>query len=432
VPLHAPLTVYFSRVMDRLSVARAWRLTPSVPGTFRWTGTSTTFTPAVSLRSGAYYRLTVYSSARAENGVALSRAFSVTFSTGDTPRIQSFTPANGTAGVAANGLIAVTFNHPMVALAGLSAGIQNPAGWNISISPHLAGYGNWLGTSTWVFHPASGLEPSTRYTVTVDGQARDAWGEPLGRDVQWSFGTVRPEVYSRSPRNGTQFADPRSPVTVTFNQPMARAATAHDFSLSSNGIHISGRISWQGNRLIFHPSVPLNSVSPYDVRVLGSARSSNGRATLGKTIRWRFRSAPSPRVIATLPEEGARAYDSAFQGYGGLGINPGGYGAQIDFSAPMNKLSLDRHLTIAPAVPTFDTYFGGPDQNGIFSYGIYGQFKPSSSYTITLAAGVHDQYGRPLPGPFTLHFKTARLRPSIALYGSRVQATVSRSAQVAL
>ncbi len=417
MPLHAPLTVYFSRVMDRLSVARAWRLTPSVPGTFRWTGTSTTFTPAVSLRSGAYYRLTVYSSARAENGVALSRAFSVAFSMGDALRIQSFTPANGTAGVAANGLIAVTFNHPMVALGGLSAGIQNPAGWNISISPHLAGYGNWLGTSTWVFHPASGLEPSTRYTVTVDGQARDAWGEPLGRDVQWSFGTVRPEVYSRSPRNGTQFADPRSPVTVTFNQPMARAATAHDFSLSSNGIHISGRISWQGNRLIFHPSVPLNSVSPYDVRVLGSARSSNGRATLGKTIRWRFRSAPSPRVIATLPEEGARAYDSAFQGYGGLGINPGGYGAQIDFSAPMNKLSLDRHLTIAPTVPTFDTYFGGPDQNGIFSYGIYGQFKPSSSYTITLAAGVHDQYCRPLPGPFTLHFKTARLRPSIALYG---------------
>jgi uncharacterized protein YfaS (alpha-2-macroglobulin family) len=420
VPLHAPLTVYFSRVMDRPSVARAWRLTPSMRGSLSWAGTSVTFTPSVPLRPGAYYRLRIDASARAGSGVALAVPFSVAFSTGDALKVQSFTPTGGTTGVPVNGLIAVTFNHPMVSLAGLSAGIQNPPGWNVSIAPHLAGYGNWLGTSTWVFHPWTGLAPSARYAITVSGRARDAWGEPLGGDVRWSFSTIQPEVYSRSPQNGTQFADPRGPVTVTFNQSMGHAATARVFSLSSRGISVPGRISWQGKKLIFHPSVSLDSTAPYNVSVGAAARSSNGRAVLGKAVRWSFRSAPAPQVTGTQPEEGGRAYNSPFEPFGVFGssaASAGGYGAQLNFNTPMNKLSLDRHLTISPAVSTFDTYFGGPDVNDTFSYGISGQFNPSSSYTITIAAGVHDQFGRPLPGLFTLHFRTARLRPSIALYG---------------
>ncbi len=417
VPLRAPLTVYFSRVMDRASVLQAWRLTPSVPGSFSWAGTSTTFTPSVSLRPGAYYRLTVGASARAANGVALAGPFSVAFSTGDALKVSSVTPLNGTQGVAVNGLVAVTFTHPMVPLAGLSAGTQNPPGWKVSISPHIAGYGNWLGTSTWVFHPTRGLAPSTHYVVTVDGRTRDAGGESLGRTLRWSFRTIAPEVYSRSPRNGSSFANPHASITVTFNQPMDHAATGRVFSVSTNGARVPGTITWQGTRLIFHPRAALTSAAPYDVTVGASARSANARGVLGKSVRWSFQSAPSPRVTDTQPEENGRAYDEPFGFYDSVDGGPGGYSTQIYFNAPMNKLSLDRHLVISPAVGSFSTYLNGPDAGGRFSYSIGGQFNPSSSYTITLAAGVLDRFGRPLPGPFVFHFKTARLMPSIALYG---------------
>src|SRR5436305_14182436 len=45
VPLAGPLTVYFSRPMDRPSVEHAWQLSPHVVGSFAWTATSVAFRP---------------------------------------------------------------------------------------------------------------------------------------------------------------------------------------------------------------------------------------------------------------------------------------------------------------------------------------------------------------------------------------------------
>src|SRR5207245_1627371 len=105
----------------------------------------------------------------------------------------------------------------------------NPAGWKLTIAPRIGGYGTWLGTSTWMFHPDHGLQPSTRYTVTLAGGARDASGEPLGHTVRWSFRTVTPEVKNVAPRTGDRFTDPFAPVKITFNQPMNPASVARGF-----------------------------------------------------------------------------------------------------------------------------------------------------------------------------------------------------------
>jgi len=120
--------------MDRASVEHAWHLSPGPDGRFTWpagrpqdAGTAVTFTPAHPLRTGAYYRLTLDRSAHSAAGhPSLRRGtrlqpFSVAFSTGDALQVRSYSPWNGTKAVPANGLIAIAFNHPMVALAGLSA-----------------------------------------------------------------------------------------------------------------------------------------------------------------------------------------------------------------------------------------------------------------------------------------------------------------------
>jgi uncharacterized protein YfaS (alpha-2-macroglobulin family) len=424
-------------------------------GSFSWSGTALTFRPAALLQPGRDYRLTIDAAARSVQGVPLAQPFAASFSVGHRLKILSYSPLKGTTDVPPNGLISVTFNRPMVPLAGqpagfklLSGGVRNPAGWRVSITPSVGGHGSslsahlgaagrlagrWLGTSTWVFQPQQGLNPSTRYTVTVGGQARDASGETLGRDLHWSFRTVTPEVFSRSPGNGARFADPRKAITVTFNQVMDHRSTARAFIVSAGRTRIAGRITWKGAELVFHPNRPLDSAAPYVVSVAGFSRSANRAATLGKRVRWQFIAAPAPRIAGTSPGQGGIAYNylcqfCRFRGPFPGPFRSGGYAATIDFNTPMSKASLDRSLSVSPKVSHPQTGFFGPDSSDQFEYTIYGDFAPSRSYTIRLANGVADAFKRPLGRSFIYRFKTAELHPSVALFGMPGQGSISASA----
>jgi alpha-2-macroglobulin len=403
VPLNGPLTVYFSRAMDRPSVERTWRLSPAAAGTFTWSAMSVTFHPSRPLRAGTYYHLSIGTGARDDQQKSVQNPLSVAFTTGNALAVQNIIPARNTTGVPANSLIAITFNHPMVALTGLDASPPAPSGWHITISPPTAGHGSWLGTSTWVFHPASGLLPSSDYTVTLPGTIRDAAGDPLGQGLSWTFHTAIPAVVDRSPRNNQRDANPNGTVSVAFNQAMDAASTASAFALQAAGTAVKGSISWQGNKLVFHPATALDPARTYTAAVAGSARSANRAATLGSAVTWRFGVAPPPRVVSSTPAPGVSA------------ANP--Y-VELHFSAPMVGASLDRHLTIVPAVSSLSTYVYGADGRGSNVYSINGNFQPSTTYTVTVAAGARDTFGRLLAAPYTLSFRTAPLTPSATLYGA--------------
>ncbi|MBV9282761.1 MAG: Ig-like domain-containing protein, partial [Chloroflexi bacterium] len=403
VPLAGPLTVFFSRGMDRASVQRAWHLSPAAAGTFSWTDTSVSFRPARPLRAGSYYRLAIGPAARDDQHRPLQNPLAVSFTTGDALRVESTTPAAGTQAVPMNGLVAVTFNHPMVALTGLDTATPDPQGWQVTISPRTPGHGSWLGTSTWVFHPDAGLVPSSTYTVVLRGSARDAWGEPLGHDLRWSFRTATPAVVDRTPGNGTGDANPGGEIAVTFNQPMDPASTSGAFTLRGSGAPVAGAISWRSDTLVFRPAAPLDPAMTYTAAVAARARSANGLASLGRPVSWRFHVAPPPRVLSSVPAAGAAAASPY---------------VELHFSAPMDQASLDRHLKIDPSPGGMSTYLSGPNGPGSSIYSINGQFQPSTSYTITVAAGARDTFGRVLAAPYTLRFTTAPISPAVSLYGT--------------
>ncbi len=397
VPLTAPISVYFNRPMDHASVERAWTMSPAVHGSFEWSGTSMTFRPSSPLAAGSYYRLHIGTSALDDQRHHLHKPFSLSFATGDALNVEGESPAPGTSEVPVNSPVTLTFNHPMVALAGLGSPVRNPPGWHVSIKPRTPGTGIWLGTSTWVYHPAGGLLPSSTYTITVAAGARDAWGLPLGARESWTFSTVRPAVIGESPAQGSSGADPSAPVSVTFNQPMDAATTAQSFSLNGGSGAIPGSTSWVGNTLQFQPSMALSPNRTYTATVRSSAVSATGGSQLDAPVRWTFRVAPPPRVVASVPSNGATAAESY---------------VQIRFSAPMNVASLDRALTIAPAVSGMSTYGAGKD------YSINGDFQPSTAYTFSLAPGAEDRYGRTTQLGYTLRFSTAPLPPAVTLYGA--------------
>ena len=402
-PTAGPLVIYFNRAMDQKSVERAWRLTPAVAGHFAWRGMSVFFQPSRPLRSGLYYRLSIGQEAHDAQGQPMPRLFSLAFTTGDPLRVQDVTPGNGTAGVPLNGLIAITFSHPMVALAGLTQPNRDPVGWSVSIRPRTAGYGGWLGTSTWVFHPQQQLAQSSRYAIALRGTARDAWGEPLSHNLQWSFRTVTPEVVGETPARYDHFVDPRASITVSFNQSMDRRSTSHAFSVTTAGKGVPGTIRWHGNTLLFQPSAFLPAGTWYVASVTGNARSANGQATLGKRVHWNFRVAPLARLLYTAPSQDDPA---------------AGRNVVFHFNTPMDQTSLNRHLSINPPVSHLSTYLWGPDQNQDFNYNVNGDFQPSTAYRVALSAGVHDRFGRPLIGAHPLRFTVAPLAASVALYGS--------------
>jgi hypothetical protein len=157
-----PITVYFNRPISRSTVSAAWHLVPAVAGQWSWGTTSISFHPRLPFRANASYSLTVGAGATDSLGRPLAHAFSAQFVTGEGLKVQRISPAPGTQKVPVYGLVSVTFNHPMVPLQGLSSSTPMPAGWNVQLYPRTAGFGQWLGTSTWVFRPAHGLQVSTR------------------------------------------------------------------------------------------------------------------------------------------------------------------------------------------------------------------------------------------------------------------------------
>lgn len=413
VPLAAPISVYFNRGMDRASVTRAWSLSPAVKGSFHWNTTSVTFQPTVPLVAESSYRLSIGRAAMDDQNQHLRKPFVVSFTAGDVLKAVSETPAPGTSDVPATGLISITFNHPMVEFAGLGAQLKNPRGWHVSMTPRTSGTGTWLDTDMWVFHPSHGLAPSSTYTVTISRRATDAWGLPLGSDVSWTFSTIRPSVIAESPSRGATGADPSAPVSVTFNQPMDVGSTVQAFVLNDGTGSVPGSTSWDGTTLQFQPSVPLDPGRTYTAAVSRSALSATGNIPLSQAVSWTFRVAAPPRVVSSTPSNG----DSAAQSY-----------VQIHFSAPMDSASLDQALSISPSLPNMSTYGSGSD------YSISGDFQPSTAYTVSLAPGVQDRYGRTMQSGYTLRFTTAPIPAAATLYspagiGSGVTVSAGRVGQ---
>jgi len=425
LPLDMPITVYFNRPMDQASLQTSWRLRPAASGVFSVSSTSITFRPRHPLKTGASYLLSLNNTAHSTTGSALV-PFAARFTTGDALRVVHYSPFQGTTNVPVSGRISVTFNHPMVPLSGVNAESKPPPGWSVRLRPHLPGHGMWIGTSTWVFEPDHSLQPSTRYTVTLRGSARDAWGQSLVKGRQWSFRTVTPEVFSRTPRNTQQFVDPRAVIRMTLNQPMDHASASRGFSLAAGATRVPGTISWSGTTLVFHPSTQLGGNVTYHAALASSARSANDRATLGKQSKWSFRVAPNPRLSSLDPAQGKTAWSDSALPYGSFCCNVGAYGVSVIFNTPMSQSSLDHHLTITPKVGKFQTWFG-PTQYGRYAYTVSGDFAPSTNYTVDLSPGVHDAFGRPLAGSLQYSFHTSEMHPLVALYGMPNSSMVSFS-----
>ena len=288
IPRNTPVTVSFSRPVDRATITTAnfgftQGATP-VAGTYSYDfgDTVVTFRPAAVLAATTAYTLSLTQGIKSVDGVPLDGGFVGSFTTGtnsDTvsPTV-SISPANGATNVPFNTSIVLTFSEPI-----------NPNTVNAATVVVVSQGELRPGTITFgqqntfaVFTPASPFFPTASATVTVLGQVGDMAGNLLqgsagvGTAVLSTFTTssvadrLPPVVLQVVPANAATGVSTRTSISATFSESVnPTTITPSTFQVSSGGTPVAGTLSF-GNlnqTVLFIPDNPMPPVSTINIAI---------------------------------------------------------------------------------------------------------------------------------------------------------------------
>ena len=409
VPRLAPIRVTFASAPSERSAEKLLKLEPELKGSYAWLSDRTVlFQPEFPgmLRGSTY---TVKVAAQPETGLlqSVEKRFTVT----GLLTVQAVIPGDADTEVPLNAQVLLQFSRSVAPLTMLSAQSTAPV---IAFDPPLQGTGEWLNTSIYRFVP-SNLQPFTTYKLKVAKGLSSAADGLLREDFIWAFTTISPAVSSVSPDAGTQFASLRQPVVVTFNQPMDVSA-AQGISLKDPaGNAVPGAVAWSERNTVatFTPSAQLARQTTYIPTIAKGLKGANGGETAEARVGAGFATVALPSVSATEPPNGASDGQR--------------YRTSIRFATPMDPESLEDKLSISGFTAA---QLEGNVYTDERSVSLNVALKPSTAYTVNLAAGSKDRYGQVMGG-YTFSFTTGALpsQVTLALPGYSSAATYSASAE---
>lgn len=187
IPVDTEITVTFSELMATASVEGAFSISPTVAGAFAWIGEKLTFTPEITLNYDTKYTVSVGTGAKDLEDDFLEREFSWAFTTVSEISENPLSPPtiidNSPTGseVTVDSKIKVTFNEPMDTMSAESA---------FSISPSIDGVFNWANNKM-IFSPNEALDYNTKYTITINTNAKDLEDLNLESIFTWQFTTIK-------------------------------------------------------------------------------------------------------------------------------------------------------------------------------------------------------------------------------------------------
>jgi hypothetical protein len=396
----APIVLRFDQPMDKGSVEQALTIAPDEAGAVSWPDPATL---SIAPPPGGYerdsaYRVTVAEGALSAQGLALAQPIELLVNTVGYLEVAGVFPAPNSQDVSTRDTqIRVVFNRPVVPLTDITAQGKLPD--PLTFAPAIAGQGEWINTSIYSFAPSDLLTPGTEYLAQVAAGLEDATGGILQGDYAWRFVTELPNVIAMSPTDGTPFVAPDAAISVTFNQPMQPAQTQALLTLTPQGgrTAVTGRYSWDKETLTLRPTSPLQRGVTYIARLAEGALAANGKVAMSSGIEWHFTVAPVPEIVSVRPADKATNVDQ-------------GEGIQIRFSSPISETTFTEALTITPPV-SLNAWFSdeGTQAN------IYAWLRPSTTYTVTVKAGVVGIHGGTLAQARTFSFRTAPVQPYINL-----------------
>jgi uncharacterized protein YfaS (alpha-2-macroglobulin family) len=391
------IQLIFDRPMDKRSVESAFLVGPDVAGSVEWVDDRTVdFKPKRELERDTEYLVTLGPEAKAADGNAVDGAYRFRFRTVGYLEVAQVIPAPDTADVQAESTVTVIFNRPVVPLMAVSDPAYTELPQPLTFDPPIAGSGEWLNTSIYVFTPDKVLAGGTTYTARVTAGLEDTTGGVLAEDYEWTFSTQPPQVVWVSPPEDEQLIGVDTVVRVTFNQPVDPASAEAAFHLETAGVQVAGTIEVDGATLAFRPDRWLSFDTTYTARVDKGVKSAGGGAGMRGDYKWRFTTVPLPRIVSTSPYDGQRdawPYTSF----------------EIVFNAPIDLDTVMDDLEMTPPLsPTqVYTYFSRWNNTFVLNFGA----QPSTDYEVRIGPNIADPYGNVTGQELTVRFRTADLDP---------------------
>lgn len=205
------IDIEFSEAVRTGSVERRFRIDPFVAGSFAWDGDTTmTFTPADRLPGDTAFTVTIEFGFEDRAGnVATSGLDAWAFRTVGPPTVAAVDPAAGTAGVAVDAEVRLTFDRLMDTRA-----VER----SLFVEPSMSYRPSWSGTIlTLAFD--SPLAFGTTYTLRVGVEAADTDGSRLRDPFETTFTTVAAglSVETIVPAPNVAGVSVRTPVALVFD-----------------------------------------------------------------------------------------------------------------------------------------------------------------------------------------------------------------------
>jgi hypothetical protein len=301
------IDVVFSEEVRHDTAEAALSVTPYVPGSRHWQGTTLIFTPSAKLPLSTTFKVHVAAGVQDLAGNSQGKSQDLTFTTVGPPLVQSVAPPDATAAVPVDTAIQVTFDRYMDeprVLAGLT------------IEPDAPFTATWNGPTLSIV-PNNPLAFATTYSIKLGDPAVDTDGTRLAPFVT-TFTTVGIglRVSALIPAPNVAGVSVRGPIAVVFDGPI-------DPSSITGAIHLTPPVSGKvevmtlpddrqasasaspsptqlaaapaasgNNVLVFTPDGPLASHTTYTVSMSSNVRRTDGEAASVET--WTFTTGEPP------------------------------------------------------------------------------------------------------------------------------------------
>lgn len=384
------ITIRFSAPMNRAATTAALRISPATPGSLTWSpdATTLTFQPDTTLLPAVTYTVSLDERALGRWWRPLARPVSVRFGTAPQPAVVAALPAG--AGVAPDTSLAVVFSQPMVLPEAIGQLAETP---QLQFDPPFPATFRWLDQHTLLIRPMTPLAPATPYTATIAPDLADLRGAELGAPFAWRFSTAWPAVLERAPADGARWVGPRAPLTMRLAAPAPpeRIERALRIEPPVEGDLATAIIS-ATQVVTFTPRPGWQPGISYTVRLADPLDEAGGIAP------WRFAVAPEPRLEAFFPGQGQ--------------VIAPGQEIRLVFSSPMSEEALRKGLRFDPPVGEVAITISETEVR------LRPELRPSTRYTMTLAAGTPDLVGSPLANDVVIGLRTAPAAPALTAPGA--------------
>jgi len=384
------ITIRFSAPMNRAATAAALRIVPETPGSRTWSpdATTLTFQPDTTLLPAVTYTVSLDERALGRWWRPLAQPFSARFGTAPQPAVVAALPDG--AAVAPDTSLAVVFSQPMVLPEATGQAVEMP---QFQFDPPFPATFRWLDQHTLLIRPTAPLVPATPYTATIAPGLADLRGVELGAPFTWRFSTAWPEVLERAPADGARWVGPRAPLTLRLAAPVApeRIARALRIEPPVEG-DLAASVIDSTQVITFTPRSGWRQGISYTVRLADPLDEDAGIAP------WSFAVAPEPRLVAFFPGQGQ--------------VIAAGQAIRLVFSSPMSEEALRAGLRFDPPVGEVPITISETEVR------LRPELRPSTRYTMTLAAGTLDRAGEPLASDVVIGLRTAPAAPALTAPGA--------------